>query len=81
VVPADAKSPPKGLKHQVAVLKAKVRRLQAEHRSLTDANAAALRREIALQRQVAAVDPCPIIHPNGSKPPGGLTFVTLVLAV
>jgi hypothetical protein len=69
-LPADAKSPPNGLKHQVAVLKAKVRRLKAENRSLEQANAAALRRELALQRHVAAVDPCPITHPNGSKPPG-----------
>ena len=44
-LPADAKSPPNGLKHQVAVLKAKVRRLKAENRSLEQANAAALRRE------------------------------------
>jgi hypothetical protein len=71
-LPADAKSPPKGLKHQVAVLKAKVGRLQAENRSLRQANAAALRREIVLQRRVAAVDPCPITHPNGSKPPGAM---------
>ncbi len=53
-----------------AVLTAKVRRLQAENRSLTQANAAALRREIVLQRHLAAVDPCSITHPNGSKPPG-----------
>jgi hypothetical protein len=69
-LPADAKSPPKGLKHQVAVLKATVKRLQAENRSLEQANAAALRRELALKRHVAAVDACPITHPNGSKPPG-----------
>jgi len=69
-LPADAKSPPKGLRHQVAVLKAKVGRLQTENRSLRQTNAAALRREVVLQRRVAAVDPCPITHPNGSKPPG-----------
>jgi hypothetical protein len=69
-LPADAKSPPNGLKHQVAVLKATVRRLQAEKRSLEQVNGAVLRRELALQRHVAAVDPCPITHPNGSKPPG-----------
>ncbi len=69
-LPVGAKSPPNGLKHEVAMLKAKVRRLQAENRSLAQANAAALRREIVLQRHVAAVDPCPITHPNGSKPPG-----------
>ena len=69
-LPAGAKSPPNGLKHQVGVLKAKVRRLQTENRNLTQANTAALRREIVLQRHVAAVDPCPITHPNGSKPPG-----------
>ena len=69
-LPAGAKSPPKGQKHQLAVLKAKVRRLQAENRSLRQAYAAALRREIVLQRRVAAVDPCPITHPNGSVPPG-----------
>ena len=48
-LPADAKSPPNGLKHQVTVLKAKVRRLQAENRSLEQANAAALRRGVSLQ--------------------------------
>jgi hypothetical protein len=69
-LPAGAKSPPNDLKHQVAALKAKVRRLQAENRSLRQAYAAALQREIVLQRHVAAVDPCPITHPNGSKPPG-----------
>ncbi len=69
-LPAGAKSPPKGLRHQVAVLKAQVRRLQAENRTLRQANADASRREIALQRHVAAVDPCPITIPNGSRPPG-----------
>lgn len=71
-LPADAKSPPRGLKHQVAVLKATVKRLQAENRTLVQANAAALRREIALQRHVEVVDPCPITRPNGSKPPGSM---------
>ena len=69
-LPAGAKSPPRGLKQQVAVLKAQVKRLQADNRTLTQANSAGLRREIALQRHVAAVDPCPITRPNGSKPPG-----------
>jgi hypothetical protein len=69
-LPAGAKSPPNDLKHQVAVLKAKVQRLQTENRSLRQAYAAALQREIVLQRHVAAVDPCPITHPNGSVPPG-----------
>jgi hypothetical protein len=68
-LPAGAKSP-NGLKHQVAVLKAKVSRLQAENRGLRQASAAGLRREIALQRHVAAVDPCPATHPNRSQPPG-----------
>src|SRR5262245_19301624 len=71
-LPAGAKSPPKGPQHQVAVLRAKVRRLQAENRSLRQANADALRREIVLHRRVAAVDPCPITHPNGSEPPGSM---------
>lgn len=69
-LPAGATSPPKGLKHQVAVLKAKVRRLQADNKLLADLNAAALRRELALKRHVAGVDPCPITRPNGSRPPG-----------
>jgi hypothetical protein len=73
-LPAAAMSPPGQqlvrLRHQVALLKAKVRRLQAENRLLADVNAAGLRRELALQRHVAAVDPCPITIPNGSKPPG-----------
>jgi hypothetical protein len=69
-LPAGAKSPPNGPRHRVAVLEAKVKRLQAENRTLRQANAASLRREIVLQRHVAAVDPCPITHPNGSKPPG-----------
>jgi hypothetical protein len=58
------------LRHQVVVLKAKERRLRAENRLLTEANASALRREIVLKRHVATVDPCPITHPNGSRPPG-----------
>jgi outer membrane murein-binding lipoprotein Lpp len=73
-LPAAAMSPPGKqvvrLRQQVAALKAKVRRLQAENTVLADVNAAGLRREIALQRHVAAVDPCPITIPNGSKPPG-----------
>jgi hypothetical protein len=73
-LPADAKTPPgkelSRLRHQVTVLKAKVRRLQTENRTLADLNAAGLRREIVLKRHLAGVDPCPITHPNGSKPPG-----------
>jgi hypothetical protein len=73
-LPAAAMSPPGKdvirLRHQVAVLKAKVRRLQAENKALADLSAAGLRREIALQSHVAAVDPCPITIPNGSRPPG-----------
>jgi len=70
-LPAAAMSPPgKQLRHQVAVLKAKVRRLQDENRALAEVNAAGLRRELALQRHVAAVDPCPVTIPNGSRPPG-----------
>ena len=73
-LPAAAKAPPgrelARLRHQVTVLKAKVRRLQAENRLLTGVNAAALRREMALQRHVASVDPCRITKPNGSRPPG-----------
>ena len=73
-LPAAAKSPPGKevvrLRHQVAALQAKVRRLRAENEALAEANAAGLRRELALQRHVAAVDPCPVTIPNGSPPPG-----------
>jgi len=73
-LPADAKSPPgkeaSRLRHQVVVLKAKVRRLQAENRLLAGLNAAGLRRELVLKRRLAGVNPCPITHPNGSPPPG-----------
>jgi hypothetical protein len=73
-LPADAKSPPRNgvvrLRHQVVVLKAKVQKLRAANRQLAQANAVGLRHELALQRRVAAVDPCPITRPNGSKPPG-----------
>jgi hypothetical protein len=73
-LPAAAMSPPGKqvvrLRQQVAALKAKVRHLKVENRILADVNAAGLRREMALQRHVAAVDPCPITIPNGSKPPG-----------
>jgi hypothetical protein len=73
-LPAAAMSPPGKevvrLRHQVTALKATVRRLQAENTVLVGANAAGLRREVALQRHVAAVDPCPITIPNGSRPPG-----------
>jgi len=73
-LPAFAKAPPGGelvrLRHQVTMLKAKLRRLQAENSRLAEANADTLRREIALQRHVASVDPCPITKPNGSRPRG-----------
>jgi hypothetical protein len=73
-LPADAKSPPRNdvarLRHQVVVLKANVQKLRATNRQLAQANAVELRHELALQRRVAAVDPCPITRPNGSKPPG-----------
>jgi hypothetical protein len=73
-LPAAAKAPPGRelvrLRHQVTMLKAKLRRLQAENSRLAESNADALRREIALQRHVASVDPCPITKPNGSRPPG-----------
>ena len=74
-LPAGAAAPPRKnevarLKRQVAALEAKVRRLTSEKRALTQANASALRRERALARRVAAVDPCPVTKPNGSSPPG-----------
>ena len=73
-LPADAKSPPgqelARLRHQVTVLKANVRRLQSESRVLARLNADGLRRELAVKRHLAGVDPCPITHPNGSLPPG-----------
>ena len=73
-LPAAAASPPPKkvarLEHQVAALKAKVRRLQAENKALALANSLSLRGERALARRIAAVDPCPITHPNGSSPPG-----------
>lgn len=73
-LPADATPPPGKelgrLRHQVTALKAQVQRLRSENRSLVGANAELLRREIVLQRHVAAVDPCPITVPNGSRPPG-----------
>jgi hypothetical protein len=73
-LPAGAAAPPRKeiarLKRQVVALQANVRRLEAENTALARANASALRRERALSRHVAAVDPCPITHPNGSRPPG-----------
>jgi len=73
-LPAAAMSPPGKelvrLRHQVTALKAKVRRLQAENTALADVNATGLRREIVLQRHLAAVDPCPVTIPNRSSPPG-----------
>lgn len=73
-LPAGATSPPRKeitrLKRQVAVLQAKVKRLETENRQLVEAGVASLRRQHALTRRIAAVDPCPITHPNGSQPPG-----------
>ena len=73
-LPASAASPPgkevARLKRQVAGLKARVRRLEAENKALALAIALTQRGERALARRVAAFDPCPITHANGSQPPG-----------
>jgi len=58
------------LKREVSVLKTKVARLQRERAALDQAALVAWHRELALRRRAAAVDPCPITHPNGSQPPG-----------
>jgi hypothetical protein len=73
-------------RHEIAALRAKVKRLEAankrlaaKNKSLIEANKTisqrwheALRREDALKRHLAAVDPCPITHANGVPP--GPTF-------
>lgn len=73
-LPAAAASPPgkrvARLERQVAALKAKVRRLEAENKAYALSIAITQRGERALARRVAAFDPCPITHPNGSRPPG-----------
>lgn len=73
-LPAAAASPPPKkvarLERQVTALKAKVRRLEAENKAFRLAIALTQRGERALARRVAAFDPCPITHPNGSVPPG-----------
>jgi hypothetical protein len=73
-LPAGAAESPRKekarLKRQVAALQAKVRRLEAEQKLLVQSERRALRRQQALARRVAAVDPCPITHANGSQPPG-----------
>jgi hypothetical protein len=73
-LPATAASPPRKevarLKRQVAGLQARVRRLEAENRAYALAIALTQRGERTLARRVAAFDPCPITHANGSQPPG-----------
>ena len=67
-----AAPPPKNiaqLRHEVAVLKAKVRKLTAQNKNLAASNALAQKREDALDRHIVAIDSCPITHPNGSIPP------------
>jgi hypothetical protein len=73
-------------RHEIAAFRAKVKRLEAankrlaaKNKSLIEANKTisqrwheALRREDALKRHLAAVDPCPITHANGVPP--GPTF-------
>ena len=51
-------------------MKAQIRTLRAEVRALGAANSSSQRRERALARRIAAVDPCPITRANGSRPPG-----------
>jgi hypothetical protein len=73
-LPAAGAGPPDKevahLKRQATALKAHVRKLESENRLLARANDSALKRERALARRIAAVDPCPITRANGSKPPG-----------
>jgi hypothetical protein len=72
-LPAGAASPPKEIAHlkrEVAALRATVSRFEAGNKILAQANASSLRRERALARHIAAVDPCPVTHPNRSVPPG-----------
>jgi hypothetical protein len=73
-LPAGAAAPPRKevvrLKRQVSALQKKVDRLEEENKLLSRVHVSAFRRERALVRHVAEVDPCPITHPNGSSPPG-----------
>jgi hypothetical protein len=80
-LPAAAAAPPSKevvrLKHEVAILRAKVKKLQHANKLLAEDDATvnqrwseALQRESALVRHIAAADPCPITRPNGSVPPG-----------
>jgi hypothetical protein len=67
-----AAPPPKNiaqLRHEVAVLKAKVRKLTGRNKNLAASNALAQKREDALDRHILAIDSCPITRPNGSIPP------------
>jgi hypothetical protein len=67
-----AAPPPKNvaqLRHEVAVLKAKVRKLTARNKNLAASNALAQKRENALARHILAIESCPITRPNGSIPP------------
>ena len=73
-LPAAGAAPPNDevarLKREARALKAQVRTLRAEVRALGAANSSSQRRERALARRNAAVDPCPITRANGSRPPG-----------
>jgi hypothetical protein len=67
-----AAPPPKNLaqlRHEVAVLKAKVQKLTARNKNLAASNALAKKREDALARHILGSDSCPITRPNGSIPP------------
>jgi hypothetical protein len=65
---AGAASPPPG--KRVAQLERLVRQLRAEKAILAQRDSESLRRERALARRLAHVDPCHVTTPNLSVPPG-----------
>ena len=72
-LPAGAAPPSKEiarLERQVTTLKRQVARLRAEKVGLEEFASRSWKRELALRRHAAAVDPCAITRPNGSVPPG-----------
>jgi hypothetical protein len=67
-----ASSPPKTLaqlRQETFVLKAKVRKVTSQNKSLTASVALAQRRADALARHILDVDKCPITRANGNIPP------------
>ncbi len=73
VAPAAAAPPSRDmarLKHENAVLRAKVKQIAAANAKLALKDKMLSARVVALVNRALAADPCPITRPNNSQPPG-----------